>query len=463
MQLATPTVSEAAHQKPAPRRHLPVVAAALACPTAYLIFVTHFWVNEPDADDWNVLWLVSQSVSGHLTLGMLWAQHYEDRMFFPNLIFVASGRLTHGNEKPVMALSAVVFIATYFAFLGLCRSYLGRLTWPLVLTVGVVWFSFVQYGDTLFAILLSWYMVLALFIGMLWLLMGGWKYRQPTAIALAVVASFCVTPGLVLWPVGLLCLLLKRDSVVAWVVAAVATVGLYFIGYSTGSVNAGNLFPANLLGQSAASISVTYPFAHLGSTISLSLAEIGLPFPPFRQLAGAITLVVAAIVLVRAVQRRELLPVALITFACLFDAIILAGRLHFGYLGVTGSRYSMPGLIMLLAIVLYAWKHLKSRQLIIVGFAAIAIQVAVSTAYGLDQSSRLRAQLDVGRQLVTANSPPASERLCYGLAGFYDYLIPVLSPPFVSTLRAQRLSVFVTPPHASPPIPQCKTTKAAGP
>ena len=447
-------------RKAATSRHrLGLLATALVCPIIYLVFVTHYWVNEPQADDWNVLWLVSQSVSGHLTLGMLWAQHYEDRMFFPNLIFVASGRLTHGNEKPVMALSAVVFIATYFGFLGLCRSYLCGLRWPVVLTVGVVWFSFVDYGNALFAILLSWYMVLALFFGMLWLLMGGWKYRLPTAIVLAVVASYCVTPGLALWPVGLLCLLWKREKrewVVVWLVATAVAVVVYFIGYSTGSVNAGNLFPPNLLGQSAASISLTYPFAHLGSTISLSVAELGLPFPPFRQLAGAATLVLAAFVMVRAIQRRELFPVALIAFAVIFDAIILVGRLHFGYAGVTESRYSMPGLIMLLAIIIYAWKHLKSRQVIVAGFVVLALQVAVSTAYGLNQASELRTQLDMGRQLATAKPPPTSERLCYTLAGFYDYLIPALSPSFVSTLREQKLSVFTHEPGASPPIPQCR-------
>ena len=111
------------------RHRLTLFAAALACPIVYLVFVTHFWVNEPNADDWNKLWLVSQSISGHLTLGMLWAQHYEDRIFVPNLVFVAAGRASRGNEETVIALSAAVFIATYFAFLGLCRTYLGRLSW----------------------------------------------------------------------------------------------------------------------------------------------------------------------------------------------------------------------------------------------------------------------------------------------------------------------------------------------
>jgi hypothetical protein len=432
-----------------------LISASLVCPLVYVVFVTHFWVNEPNADDWNTLWLISQSFSGHLTFGMLWAQHYEDRMFVPNLIFVGVGRASHGNELPVIALSAVVFIATYFGFLGLCRSYIGRLTWPLVLTVGVVWFSFVDYGNALMAILLSWYMVLAFFVGMLWLLMGGWKYRLPLAIALAVLASFCVTPGLVLWPVGLLCLLWKRERVVAWIVAAVATVVVYFIGYSSGSVNAGNLFPPNLLGQSAASLSPTYPFTHIGSTISLGLAELGLPFPPFRQAAGAVTLVVAAFVLVRAFQRRELFPVALIAFSVLFDALILVGRLHFGYIGVTSSRYSMPGLIMLLAIVLYAWKHLKSRQLIAFGFAAIAVQIGVSSAYGITQASQQHDTLVTAQQLAVAKTPPPSERYCYAFSRFYVYLMPNLPAKFVSTLREQRLSVFTRPPGAVPPIPQC--------
>jgi len=216
-----------------------------------------------------------------------------------------------------------------------------------------VWFGFVDYGNALMAFQLAWYFVLALFVGMLWLLMSDWTYRAPAAIALAVLASFCCVQGLLLWPVGVLCLAWPKDRrrswLISWIAAAIVATGIYFIGYTANPTNAGNLFPPNILGgQSISGISLTYPFTHVGTTITMGVAELGVPFPAFRQLAGVVVLIAAGFVVVRAVQRRDLLPVALITFAVLFDAVILVGRLHFGYAGVTASRYSMPGLVMLL-------------------------------------------------------------------------------------------------------------------
>lgn len=439
------------------RHRITVLGASLACPIVYAVFVTHFWVNEPNADDWNTLWLVSQSFSGHLTIGMLWAQHYEDRILIPNLVFVAAGRATRGNELTVIALSAAVFVVTYFAFLGLCRTYLGRLTWPVVLVVGVVWFGFVDYGNALMAFQFAWYLALALFVGMLWLLMGHWAYRVPAAMALAVLASFCCAQGLVLWPVGLLCLLWTKDRIAPWIVAAIVTAGVYFIGYSSNPTNAGNLFPANLLGtQSIAGINLTYPFAHLWTTITLSVAELGVPFPPFRQLAGTVILLAAAYVVVRAVQRRELFPITLIAFAALFDALVLVGRLHFGYAGVTASRYSMPGLVMILGIVMYAWKHMKARQAVIICLVAVVVQVATSSVYGITQADQLRSKMLTAHQLAGAAPPPQAERSCYAFAKLYFYYVPNLPASFVSALRQQRLSVITPKPVASPAIPQCK-------
>ena len=439
------------------RHRLTVVAAALASPIVYLVFVTHFWVNVPNADDWNTLWLVSQSKAGHLTLAMLWTQHYEDRIFVPNLVFMVAGRASHGNEQVVIALSAAVFIATYFAFLRLCGTYLGRLTWQVVLVVGVVWFGFVDYGNALMAFQFAWYLVLALFVGMLWLLMGRWPYRVPAAIALAVLASFCCAQGLVLWPVGLLCLRWTKARGVTWIAAAIATIVVYFIGYSSNPTNAGNLFPANIFGaQSIAGIQWYYPFAHLGTTVTLSVAELGVPFPFFRQLAGVVILLAAVYVVVRAVQRRELFPITLIVFAALFDALVLVGRLHFGYEGVTASRYSMPGLVMLLGIIVYAWKHVKAKQVATIGLAAIALQVAVSSAYGISQAAQLRDTLLTARQLAVAVPPPPAERGCYDFAKLYYYYLPDLPASFVWTLREQGLSVFTHKPGVSPRIPQCR-------
>jgi hypothetical protein len=177
-------------------------------------------------------------------------------------------------------------------------------------------------------------------------------------------------------------------------------------------------------------------------------------------LAGAVILLAAVWVVVRSVQRRELFPLALITFAVLFDAVILLGRLQFGYNGVTASRYSMPGLVMLLAIILYGWKHVKAKQAAMIGLAAIALQVAVSSSYGISQAAQLRGTLLTAQQLAVDAPPPPAQRYCYTFVRFYYYYLPPKLPAsFVSTLREQKLSVFTHKPVASPPIPQCRSNR----
>ena len=181
-----------------------------------------------------------------------------------------------------------------------------------------------------------------------------------------------------------------------------------------------------------------------------------MPFPPFRQLAGVVIFLTVAYAVVRAVQRRELFPITLIAFAALFDALVLLGRLRFGYGGVTASRYSMPGLVMLLGIIVYAWKHVKVKQAAMICLAAIAVQVAVSSVYGISQAGQLRSKMLTAAQLAVANPPPPAERSFYAFVKPYTYYVPDLPASFVSTLREQRLSVFTHEPGVSPPIPQCR-------
>ncbi len=107
---------------------------------------------------------------------------------------------------------------------------------------------------------------------------------------------------------------------------------------------------------------------------------------------------------------------------------------------------SMPGLVMLLGIIVYVWKHVKVKQAAMICLAAIAVQVAVSSAYGISQAAQLRSKMLTAEQLAAANAPPPAERSCYAVAKLYFYYVPDLPASFVSTLREQRLSVFTHEP-----------------
>ena len=75
------------------------------------------------ADDWSVVPLINGALHGHLTLAMLWAQHNDNRMLVPNLVFLGLGVATRDDTTVLVWLSAAVFIAAFALFLILFRSY----------------------------------------------------------------------------------------------------------------------------------------------------------------------------------------------------------------------------------------------------------------------------------------------------------------------------------------------------
>ena len=62
---------------------------------AYCLFIQRYSVNVVLADQWDNVSLAAKAFSGHLSVGDLWAQHNENRMFFPNLAVLALAYSTH--------------------------------------------------------------------------------------------------------------------------------------------------------------------------------------------------------------------------------------------------------------------------------------------------------------------------------------------------------------------------------
>ena len=59
-----------------------VTVACFALPAAlYLWVIQQYGVNVIRGDQWADVKLIKASYSGHLSLGTLWAQHNEDRIF----------------------------------------------------------------------------------------------------------------------------------------------------------------------------------------------------------------------------------------------------------------------------------------------------------------------------------------------------------------------------------------------
>jgi hypothetical protein len=175
-----------------------------------------------------------------------------------------------------------------------------------------------------------------------------------------------------------------------------------------------------------------------------------------REVVGAALCAAAVLVVVQCLRKRmagELggcLPVAIIAFSALFDAVSLVGRGQFGVQSALASRYTMSNLVLVVAILIYGIRYLSfeagrvTKQLVMAGVSIfLVVQVVTATSYGMSQGAALKRELSTEARLAaTTNLVPPKEKLCYGVIGLFDYGLPILRGSLVDQLKHQRLSIF---------------------
>jgi len=477
-----------------------LAAAMILAPALYLIFVIHYSVNVPAQDDWTVVPLIHAALHGQLTFGALWKLHDENRMLFPNLAFVVLGVLSHDDLNVLTGVSAVIFVATFFVFLALFRSYRGRPLTPLVvLVLGVVWFSLEAWYNALWGFQLAWYLTLFCLMALLYLLLERpSRLAFAFGLAAAVVGSFSFLWGLVLWPVGALCiawllptrprLCIRSKRLLLWLGAMVCTTVAALWGYNFQPLGClvGGKFQFSCSGST-----LTFALHHPAQTAEYVLLELGNVIPNSNATIiwlsgalGAVLLLLAVFVVIESVRNRHdahnCLPVALIVFGLLFDLLTAVARVEFLTGGSTGgansSTYTMPNLVILLALISYGWVRFEPGRIrrpsirVIVCSTAIAFlvaQFAVSTQVGIVQARAWgQQQTFKARLVVNLNEVPARERLCYDLIGVdVDLLFSAHSVGYVGFTedREDQLNVFSPGlfqryrAEGVPDIPQCQT------
>ena len=233
-----------------------------------------------------------------------------------------------------------------------------------------------------------------------------------------------------------------------------------------------------------ASVSPSFALHHPIRTAEFVLVEIGEVLPNtnaktiwLNGALGTALLAVSVFIVVQSLRRRHeklsCLPVALIIFGFLFDVSIAVGRVVEGVaVGASQSRYTMANVVILVAIVTYAWardpltRSLRTRILTVGGIALLAVQLALATSSGISDARTIDHDLAIGSRLVVnLNQVPVEEHACYALYGVLVYLYPtpgvfryigfteaqrdhlsVFSPDLLKTYRAEGLPI----------IPQCK-------
>jgi hypothetical protein len=352
-----------------------------------------------------------------------------------------------------MVASALVFIAAFFVLLRLSNDYLTP-TPLFVATLGLVWFCLGDWQNALWGFQFAWYLVVLWLVALLYVMLVR-KGALSVAVGIAVVASFTSFEGLLLWPVGLICLLWTRESkrrMAIWVAVGVGTVVVYSLG---GKGVRPPLVSAQ--GFNGASQSLSDLTHHLGRSLVGWLTEIGagIPLGGFnsveRSLIGALVLAAGLAASYRCLARHRVtdaFPVCLLAFGLMFTFFLAIGRARFGESDLLASRYTMPSLLMLSALVVVAWEVLpEGRGARVLATAVIVLTVLAGTLIATgaafsEANSRIEVLTTAARIDATIQEVPPSQQLLCHTAALFAYGQPTLDGRLVKTMRLQQLSFF---------------------
>jgi len=443
-----------------------VVAAAAVPAALYLLYVSYYAVNVPFVDDWQVIPVVTSALHGHIVVADLWSQWSDAREVTGRLVFIAFGFIDQLDERAVLLFSAILFIVTYALVLRLFRSYLGRRLTPLpVFLMGVVWFSLVDWEQALWSSTVYNYLTLFFVVLAMYFLLVRQDHPRlflGLGVAAAVLASLSFIEGFLVWPVGLICLLWsskwKKTEMATWVIAATLTTVTYFHGYSSAD---------NGCAGTHAQCSLTFGLTHPDRLVHFLILLVGNTLPLtatgieahlwVHTLQGAVLLFAAVLVIVQTIREGRgqpyPLPLLLIVFALSFDLVIAVSRVGLGLQSAVSAslgRYSMPNLILVVAIVIYAWAHAPKFQkrfgLRLVGFgvliAFLVVQCVAGTAEGISDGHLFyQEHVTSARIVVNLNEIAPSELGCYiqyaETTGWYPGVLP-----WFELAKQDHLSIF---------------------
>jgi hypothetical protein len=341
-----PVASERSTSGGPVRNVLTITAVLIFVATAVVgvLFIRRFAVNMIYYDQFTDLNLIRHAHSGHLSFGLLWAQHNENRVFFPNLITLALAYTTHLNIVTEEYLSLAFWAIAVGLIVAAHKRRSPGTSWIYYCPAVLVWMSFTPLSAALFGYRMSWFLALLGLAGALFLLdrptLSRWVLIG--AIAAAVVGSFSALQGLFIWPAGLVLLYLRRRPrtvMAVWVISGVVSGILYFIGYNFKEAggHGSYVFSHPLL-------ALSFFFSSIGNVVSTDFPR-GANAVDYRILIlGIIVFAIAIWALIRTFRRDRSdgspIGAALICFGLLFVFFISLGRTKTG-LSQTGSRYSI--------------------------------------------------------------------------------------------------------------------------
>jgi hypothetical protein len=421
-----------------------VVILMLVLPIVLVAIVLSGSVNLPVEDEWEWADLVSSSHNNALTFEQLWAQHNEHRMLVPELVVVAIDKLRGWDTIEETLLNVTLLVATaWIASMTIRRTIAPERRSAALLVIVPLLLTVRQHENLIWGFQLAWFMVALALFGVVELLTCRRRSSFLFAVAVAFAASYCMASGLLIWPVGLVAILLSARTHAprwreagAWIVAGLAAYAIYIHGYIKPSGHPGLQF------------GVEHPFSFL----QYVAAYVGSPFTGgadlvMAQLVGVIGIVAFTVVALRRWKDPNAAPwIALGIFGILGAASTAVGRVGFGTDQALSSRYvtlsttlwvGLAGMIAQLQIRLLPVRRLAVTALMVV-VALLFVRANVHSFHDqLAQKARIAAVYAAALQPDSAS----------------DSDLSVLYPsPSLVRARLQRLREIKDGPFLSQPL-----------
>ena len=384
---------------------------------AYLWMIHAYGVNVIFADQWDDVALIGHAHSGTLHLSTLWSQHYENRIFFPNLVVLALAYTTHFNVLTEEYLSAFMLFGATALLICAHKRRSPERRWIWYCPVAFLLLSLAQAVNALWGFQMAWYLVL-LMVTLALFLLDQEPQRWPVfgcAIAAAVIASFSSLQGLLVWPAGLLLIYLRRRSprlAIAWIGAAVLAGVIYFVGFNFSVSQSASHRPSDLL---------SFFLRVVGDIVGETRPGVLVTLFGIALVVLAIWVLVRFALVERTTTGGRPLALSLIVVGLLFSALTAYGRSGLNVFGVDiEGRYTVFAILVLVGLYLAVLDPPARRSAdggffsdplfalarVVVG-VAIVLTVTVGSANGISQARSIRDnRLYLGEVTVRASQYP---------------------------------------------------------
>lgn len=318
--------------------------------------VRRYGVNVPFSDQWEFPLLIQELRRGALDSGDFFAQHNEQRMFFPRLVMMGLAVATSWNIKVEMLVSLglglVIFAVTFALMLKTMRPLRGWVAVPVIVASGAL-SSLSQWENWFWGWQISWFLPLAclfLAVGFLTLWPENRTAWPPVLLAASAawVGQYSLLSGSMIWLVCLPLLVARRSFrrwIGPWLGVAATSTFVYLRNYrSASNMEFMHATPQELVEEP-------------GRAVEYLLYLVGRPVldmdPQIWVGLTVLALLVAAVLGLVAFRRRRLddaLPwLAIAAYAVATALGTMFGRLNLGVGQAGSSRYSTVGIVLMVS------------------------------------------------------------------------------------------------------------------